>query len=122
MSQSRSRVLARTFIRRVVHHVFADFLDLAEHEGTDSYYKAIEDSVRRQNKFPSHDLVDLEDAVRQGVPEPHRADLAIALNTLSNAYTDELVVREQTAYLVGVMVGQTFSASMLPDALPQRSR
>ena len=75
MSQSRSRVLARGFVRRVVQHVFADFLDLAEREGTDSYYKAIEDSVRRENKIPSHDLLVLEEAVRQAVPEPHRADL-----------------------------------------------
>jgi hypothetical protein len=122
MSQSRSRVLAQTFVRRVIHHVFADFLDLAEREGTDSYYKAIEESVRRQNKTPSHDLVVLEDAVRQAVPEPYRANIASPLTLLSNAYTDELVVREQTAYLVGVTVGQTFSVSMLPDALPDRSR
>lgn len=120
MSQSRARVLAQAFVRRVIHHVFADFLDLAEREGTDSYYKAIEDSVRRHNKFPSHDLVVLEEAVRQAVPEPHRADVASVLNRLSNAYTDELVVREQTAYLVGLTVGQTFSSSMLPDALPNR--
>jgi hypothetical protein len=120
MSQARVRVLARTFVRRVVQHVFADFLNLVEREGTDPYYKAVEDSVRRQNKFPSHDLVVLEEAVRHAVPEPYRADLATALNRLSNAYTDELVVREQTAYLVGLTVGQTFSPSMLPDALPER--
>jgi hypothetical protein len=121
MSQSRARVLARAFVRRVVQHVFADFLDLVEREGTDSYYKAIEDSVRQQNKFLSHDLLILEEAVRRAVPEPCRADIATALNRLSNAYTDELVVREQTAYLVGLAVGQTFSPSMLPDALPNRS-
>jgi hypothetical protein len=121
MSQSRARILAGAFVRRVIHHVFADFLDLTEREGTDSYYKAIEDSVRRQNKFSSHDLVVLEEAVQQAVPEPYRADMAIALNRLSNAYTDELVVREQTAYLVGLTVGQTFSPSMLPNALPDRS-
>ena len=120
MSQSRARVLAGTFVRRVIHHVFADFLDLAEREGTDSYYKAIEDSVRRQNKYTSHDLGALEEAVRQAVPEPYRADMGMALNSLSNAYSDELVVREQTAYLVGLTVGQTFAPSMLPDALPDR--
>jgi hypothetical protein len=120
MSQSRSRVLARTFVRRIVQHVFADFLDLEEREGTDSSYKAIEDAVRRQNKIPSHDLLVLEDAVRQAIPEPHRDDVATALNILSNAYADELIVHKQTAYLVGVTVGQTFSPSMLPDAVLER--
>jgi len=122
MSRSRARVLAQAFVRRVIHDVFADFLDLAEREGTDSYYKTVEDSVRRQNKCPTHDLAVLEEAVRQSVPEPYRTDFATPFNTLSNAYTDELIVREQTAYLVGLMVGQTFSPSMLPDALPKRSR
>jgi hypothetical protein len=121
MSQSRSRVLARAFVRRVVQNVFADFLDLAERKGTDSHYKAIEDSVRRQNKIAAVDFLILEDAVKHAVPEPYRVDLAFVLNALSNAYADELIVREQTAYLVGLTVGQTFSASMLPDALPERS-
>jgi hypothetical protein len=120
MSQSRSRVLARTFVRRVVQHVFADLLDLEEREGRDSSYKEIENSVRRQNEIPSHDLLVLEDAVRQAVPEPHRADVAPALNALSNAYADELIVHKQTAYLLGVTVGQTFSPSMLPDSLSER--
>ena len=109
MSQARSHLLAIAFVRRVIHDTFGDFVTLAARTHTDRY-REIEASVRRRNKTPVHDLLNLEEAVKQMVPESRRDEVTRALTTLSNAYTDELVVRE-TVYSIGVAVG-TLSEAM----------
>ena len=119
MSRLRSRILARTFVRRVIREVFGDFVNLAGRQH--SSYKAIEESIRRRNKIPVHDLHALEETVKRIAPEACRSDLVVALTALSNAFVDELVVREQVAYILGLTVGQSFSAAMFRDVLEDRS-
>jgi hypothetical protein len=99
---------ARQFIRVVTS--YRDFLDLVEpmdgEEKIKTAFKKVERSVWRVERIKPQDMLKLSDAVENCVPKKHRKAVRKALNDLSVAETNYLLVREQTAYLVGLEMGR----------------
>jgi hypothetical protein len=105
---------AQRFVGLVLRTTFGDMLDLADphdgnHDANDRAQKAayaeIEAAVRRRFRA-THDLDALELAVRLAVPEILRDEISKALATLMDAVYDELTVKQQSGYVVGLAVGR----------------
>jgi hypothetical protein len=102
-SHDAARRFVETFLRAAVQ----DLVDLTErHQGP---YKTVEDVVREQESAPAVDLDALEAAVVAAVPTQYRAAVTAALVHLVNAYGDEIVVKSQASYAIGVAVGNSLS-------------
>jgi hypothetical protein len=105
---------ARRFVDLVLRITFSDVLDLADphdgnHEANDRAQKAayveIETAVRRRYRV-THDLDALELAVRLAATEEQRDEVATAVAKLMNAVYDELTVKQQAGYVVGLAAGR----------------
>lgn len=114
---------ARRFVDLVLRMTFADMLDLADphdgnHEPNDraqrAAYVEIETAVRRQFRV-THDLDALELAVRLAAAEEQRAEVATAVAKLMDAVYDELTVKQQAGYLVGLAAGRVLHAGEWAD-------
>lgn len=110
---------AQRFVGLVLRATFDDALDLIDPYDPDreasgraqrAAYAKIETAVRRRFRA-THDLETLELAVRLAVPEEQRDDVATAVSKLMDAVTDELTVKQQAAYVVGLSVGRALQAS-----------
>lgn len=102
------RQAARRFVREMTAFVFGDFLDLIEPGGeTDNSFTRIEKAIRRRLGLVKQDTLALQRAVVDVVPKEHRKAVQKAVNRLSNAETEYLLVRENAAYFVGIEVGRT---------------
>lgn len=103
-------VAAQFFVDAILTEVVRDVADLAEKYR--DVYQPIEDAVRAQQSVPAADLERLEQAVRDAAPDDHRAAVATTLNRLIDARDDDLTVKQQTAYLIGVAVGRALSPAL----------
>lgn len=108
------RDAARRFARLVLRATFGDMLDLADpHDGNHgadagarrAAYADVESVVRRRFRA-THDLNALEQAVRLAAPDERREAVSAAVSKLSDAVVDEVTVKQQAAYAVGVAVGR----------------
>lgn len=103
-SHDAARKFVETFLRAAVQ----DLVDLTErHQET---YRTVEAVVREQESAPAVDLDALEAAVVNAVPAPYRTLVGAALVNLVNAYGDEIVVKSQASYAIGVAVGSSLSS------------
>jgi hypothetical protein len=111
---------ARRFVGLVLRSTFDDVLDLTDRVGLDndapvharqSAYAEVETAVRRRFGM-THDLDALERAVHLAAAAGQQADVAIAVNKLMDAVTDELTVKQQAGYVVGLTVGRALDASV----------
>lgn len=100
-----SQLAAQSFVEAVLTEVVRDVQDLAQqyHE----VYQPIEDAVRADLRLPVADLTMLEQAIRDAACDEHRPAIAAALLRLIGAQTDDVRVKRQSAYLMGVAVGRT---------------
>lgn len=92
-----------------------DLLDLIEHEGdqTDTrarQYAAVKEAVRRQHQLPSHDLDQLRINLIASIPIGLRESVERALDIYIEAEADEVIVRENAAYALGVAIGRAFGS------------
>lgn len=100
------RRIAHRFIREMTAFVFGDFLDLVAPGGeADHQFDRLEKAIRRRFGLAKHDIVGLQDAVAKAAPKRHRKAVLDAVSRLSEAETDNLSVRQNAAYLVGIEVG-----------------
>ena len=101
------RVVAK-FARLVTKH--DDYLDLVEgisHEQqVGRAFARVEKSVWRAERLQRQDHVQLGNAVLASVPKKRREKLTRAFEAYQNAETNNLLVREQTAYLIGLTIGR----------------
>jgi hypothetical protein len=113
------RDAARRFVRLVLRTTFGDMLDLRDpHDGNyeanarahRAAYAEVESAVRRRFRA-THDLDALEQAVRLAAPEEQREAVATAVSKFSDAVIDEISVKQQAAYVVGIAVGRALRAS-----------
>jgi hypothetical protein len=98
---------ARSFVRFATTH--RDFLDLIEPiDGSEKIRRAfkVERAVWRTEGGNRRDAVKLGRAVLNSVPKRHRERLWKAFDAYVTAETTSLLVREQTAYLVGLEMGR----------------
>jgi hypothetical protein len=114
---------ARRFVGLVLRSTFDDVLDLTDRVGLDndapvrdrqSAYAEVETAVRRRFGL-THDLDALEEAARLAAAEGHQPDIAIAISKLINAVTDELTVKQQSGYVVGLTVGRALDAAVCAE-------
>jgi hypothetical protein len=105
---------ARRFVDLVLRITFGDVLDLADphdgnHAANDRAQKAayveIETAVRRRFRA-THDLDALELAVRLAAAEEQRDAVANAIAKLMDAVYDELTIKQQAGYVVGLAAGR----------------
>lgn len=117
------REAARRFVELVLRGTFDDVLDLADRVGLDNdspvharkaAYAEVEAAVRRRFAV-THDLDALEEAVCLAAAEGRQADVAIAVTKLVNAVTDELTVKQQAGYVVGLTVGRALKAAVCAE-------
>jgi hypothetical protein len=110
---------AQRFVRLVLRTTFDDVLDLTDRVGVDneapvrarqSAYAEVETAVRRRFGV-THDLDALEQVVRLAAPEEQQEAVAAAVTKLIDAVTDELTVKQQAGYVVGLTVGRVLRAS-----------
>ncbi len=87
-----------------------DFLDLVEgisdEQRVGRAFARVEQSVWRAEGLKPQDEVQLGNAVLVSVPKKRRKKLASAFEAYRNAETNHLLVREQTAYLIGLSMGR----------------
>jgi hypothetical protein len=96
---------AQSFVEAVLTEVVRDVQELAHqyHE----VYQPIEDAVRADLRVPAIDLTVLEEAIRTAAADEHRPAVAATLLRLIGAHADDVRVKRQAAYLMGVAVGRT---------------
>lgn len=99
---------ARNFVRVVTSH--HDFIDLVEpidgEQRVKVAFRKVEKAVWRSERLKPQDTVKLGNAVLESVPKKRRKKLAKAFEAYERAETNYLLVREQTAYLVGLEMGR----------------
>jgi hypothetical protein len=110
---------AQRFVRLVLRATFDDALDLIDPYGPNredsaraqrAAYAKVETAVRRRFGA-THDLEALARAIRLAGPKKRRGDVATAVDKLMGAVADELTVKQQASYVVGLTVGRALHAS-----------
>ncbi len=111
---------ARRFISLVLHSSFRDVLELtdplgveneANQKGQKEAYTEVEKAIRQRFQT-RHDLDELGNDVVYAVPEEHQAAVARALEKLTDAVTDEMTVKQQAGYVVGIALGRAVHPSI----------
>jgi hypothetical protein len=100
-----SHVAAQSFVEAVLTEVVRDAQELAHqyHE----VYQPIEDAVRAELGVPIVNLDRLEQAIRDAAADDHRSAVSATLLQLIGTHADDVRVKQQAAYLMGVAVGCT---------------
>ena len=106
---------AELFVRNLTRQVCGDFLDLIEHERDHAdtrarQYADVKEAVRRQHQLPRHDLDQLRTNLVASIPVGLRESVERALDTYVEAEADEVIVRENAAYALGVAIGRAFGS------------
>lgn len=102
-------------ISNLMRQVCGDFLDLVEDEGHDPDsrardYATLKDAVRSEHQVPIHNLEQLYRNVLDSIPENVRESPRKALDAYVDAASEEIIVQENAAYILGVAVGKAFGA------------